>query len=436
MKQKISLHPLIFTLYPLLFVLINTANQRHLETALRNGVLLALGGAVLYGVFWLVLRSPLRAALLASLCLLFFHAYDPVYELIRGRELLGFVFGKHRFLLPAWLGLLAVCTGWIIIKLKSTPAPYSARALTSERALDRVFNAGSLVMLLPAIALIVATGSWINPLRDAGLVAPPGLEVAYINVGDLGPDQPGVVGDAILLRSTEGKNVLIDGGYPNGLAAAYLREQGVTHLNMIVITHPHDDHTGGVIEILNTIPTDLVVSNGEPLPDSPVYLALQETIRSVGVKTQVVRAGDELPFGYLTFQVLSPDMISPNSVNHNSVILRLAVGKVAFLFTGDTDSVEQMSLLNVEENVQADIYKIPHHGAYGNTYPEFIAKVNPAVAIYMAGAGNMHGFPEAPTLRIFEAAGIVVYGTDMNGTIVVKTNGKEYEVIPEHEASQ
>jgi len=241
------------------------------------------------------------------------------------------------------------------------------------------------------------------------------------------------VGDAILLRSNEGKTVLIDGGYPNGLAAAYLREQGVTHLDMVVMTHPHDDHAGGLVEVLKTIPADLFVSNGEPLPESAVYWELQETIRTAGVKTQVVRSGDELPFGYLAFQVLSPVEISPHSVNNNSVLLRLEVGKIAFLFTGDTDQIEETRLMQVGANLKADVLKIPHHGADGNTDPNFLATVAPSVGIYMSGAGNMYNFPEPNTMRLFESAGIDIYGTDRNGTIVVETDGKTYQVIPERE---
>jgi beta-lactamase superfamily II metal-dependent hydrolase len=434
MKEKILAHPLIFALYPVLFVLLNTANNRHLSEPLRNGICMALGGVVLYVVIWVLLRIlqrgqaqqtvHLRAALLASLVLLMFHAYDPVYELVRGRELLGLVVGKHRFLLPVWLALSAFSAGWLYNKF------------TRARLLNGIFTTGSLVILVASLAVIAATGSWRTSLRDIGLVPPPGLEVSYINVGDLGPNQPGVIGDAILLRSTEGKTVLIDGGYPNGLAAAYLARQGVTHLDMIVMTHPHDDHSGGLIEVLKTIPVDLFVSNGEPLPDSPVYWELQDAIQAAGVPTQIVRAGDELPFGYLTFQVLSPSMISPNSVNHNSVVLRLVVGKVGFLFTGDTDSVEQMRLMDIGANVQAKIYKLAHHGAEGNNHPGFIARVDPDVAIYMAGAGNAYGFPEPGTLRMLQSAGITVYGTDQNGSIIVKTDGKTYQVIPEREGQQ
>lgn len=429
MKQKIPAHPLIFALYPVLFVLLNTANNRHLAEPLRNGVWMVLGGWALYGVLWLLLRrvqktALLPAALLASLILLMVHAYDPVYELVRERELLGLVVGKHRFLLPAWLALSVLSAGWIYKK-------YSL-----DHLLNGVLTVGSLVMLVASFVVIAVTGSWRTSLRDIGMVPPPGLEVSYIDVGNLGSDQVGVIGDAILLRSTEGKTMLIDGGYPNGLAAAYLAKQGVTHLDMIVLSHPHDDHSGGLIEVLKTIPVDLFVSNGEPLPDSPVYWELQEAIQAAAVPTQVVRAGDELRLGYLTFQVLSPDMISPDSVNHNSVVLRLVVGKVGFLFTGDTDSVEQMRLLDINAGVQADIYKLAHHGAEGNNHPGFIAKVSPDVAIYMAGAGNMYGFPEAGTLRMLQSAGVEVYGTDQNGSITVTTDGKTYQVIPEREGQQ
>lgn len=290
-----------------------------------------------------------------------------------------------------------------------------------------VWSAAAIV----AKGVLAAPEAWMARLRSAGLIDPLKLEVTYINVGYLGPDQAGVVGDSILLRSSEGKTVLIDGGYPNGLALAYLQAHQVTHLDMVVLTHPHDDHAGGLIDIIQTIPVDLFASNGQALEDSPVYAELQEAIRSRKVKTRVIRSDDRLPFGSLTFWVLSPRYLNPDAINDGSVVLRLVDDKVTFLFTGDTQPVEELRLVRSGDPLHADILKLAHHGADTSSAPEFIAEVAPAVAIYSVGAGNMYDFPSAITLDTVHAAGAKIYGTDRNGTIVVKTDGQTYEVIPE-----
>jgi competence protein ComEC len=239
------------------------------------------------------------------------------------------------------------------------------------------------------------------------------------------------VGDAILLRSSEGKTALIDAGYPNRLALEYLVANNVTHIDMVIISHPHDDHIGGLLDVLGTIPVDLIVSNGEQL-HSPINNALEARIQSTGVKTRVVQGGDQIPFGSLVFDVLSPVVISPEDANLNSLVLRLPVGQVAFLFTGDTYRQEELRLVAAGKNVQADILKLAHHGAHTSNDPKFIARVAPSTAIYSVGTGNTYGFPHPSTLETLNAAGVEVFGTDVYGTIVITTDGKTYQIFPEH----
>jgi competence protein ComEC len=294
----------------------------------------------------------------------------------------------------------------------------------------RLFFAALIIPLVLGLTAVIITGAWVAPLRAVGLLAPLELEVTYINVGDMGPDHPGVVGDSILLRSSEGRQVLIDGGFPNGSALAYLQAHNVDHLDLVVLTHAHDDHTGGLIEILKNIPVDLLVYNGQPL-DSPIFAELEAAIGSQNVTTRVVKAGDTLPFGSLKFQVLSPRKINPDSINNNSVVLRLVNGKVSFLFTGDTQHLEEARLVASGVPLQADIFKIPHHGADSSSSMAFLVEVAPTIAIYSVGTGNMYDFPHAVTLENLDALGTQVFGTDVNGTVTVITDGKTYSVNPE-----
>lgn len=418
MIRKIPIHPLIFSLTPALVLLTFNADPLQINDAMRAGALWFAGGAALYAIFWLILRSPQRAAALAFVWLLLLLSYDPVYEFIRGRDLFGWVYGKHRFLIPAWLVILAAGTYWIVKKLKHT------------QRLTAALNFASLVLLVAGMAGVTVTGAWGYPLRTIGLVPPPQVEVTYIDVGDMGPNEKGVIGESILLRSSEGKTVLIDGGYPNQKAVSYLKSHNINDLDLVVLTHAHDDHTGGLIDVIRTIPVGRMVSNGQPL-DTPIYHQLEEAVRGAGLEIDVVKSGDKIPFGSLVFDVLSPAVINPDSVNINSIVMRLEVGKVAFLFTGDTEHLEEQRLLDSGQAQPVNILKIAHHASSTSSLPGFITAISPGVAIYSAGAGNEDGFPHAVTLETLRSAGATIYSTDMNGTIVVQTDGKSYQVLPE-----
>lgn len=276
-------------------------------------------------------------------------------------------------------------------------------------------------IILLAIGLLGL--SWLAVYR---LLPPPTVRVDYINVGS-----SGLVGDSILLTSSEGKVVLIDGGYPDAGALAHLQKRNITHIDLVVLSHPHDDHAGGLIDVLQAIPVDRMVATGHTL-DSEIYRELEMTIRKTGVKYQLVRAGDKLRFGRLALQVLAPQaVIEEIGHNNNSVVLRLDVGKVAFLFVGDAMHMEEESMMSAGMPLKANILKVGHHGDDTASSPVFLETVKPDVAIYSAGKGNMHFLPKQATLDNLLQVGAEIYGTDINGTITVTTNGKTYTVIPE-----
>lgn len=260
------------------------------------------------------------------------------------------------------------------------------------------------------------------------LLPPPTIQVDYINVGS-----QALVGDSILITSSEGKVALIDGGYPGMGTLEHLAKRNITHIDLVVLSHPHDDHAGGLIDVLNAIPVDRMVANGQTLDDSEIYPELQKAIQSSGVKYQVVRAGDNLRFGRLSFKVLAPQaVIEDIGHNNNSVVLRLDVGSISFLFTGDAQHMEEQFMMDAGAPLKATILKVGHHGAASASSPAFLETVDPETAIYSSGKGNMHGLPEQETLDNLLEIGADVYGTDFNGTITVLTDGKTYTVQTEH----
>jgi beta-lactamase superfamily II metal-dependent hydrolase len=412
MLKKFPLHPILFSLAPLLFLVYRSLDQLHPQRALAAGALWLAGGAVLYLLAYLLTRSIQRAALIASFGVVLAFAYQLLYVLLKATA-----FGRHRYFAPVFAILLV--TGLVFL-LRYKPRQWNAWAL----------NAASLVLLLPFVYLLLQTGAWAPPLRAIGLLPPPHLQVTYIDIGKRGAGQPGEIGDAILLQSSEGKTVLIDAGYPNHIAADYLIAHHVTHLDMVVFTHAHDDHAGGLLNVIKEIPIDLIVINKIEFK-STIYQQVEAAIQASGIKTREVRYGDQLPFGSLVFDVYNPDMMNPDVINLNSIVMRLVVGKVSFLFTGDVERQQELRMVASGVNLQADILKLAHHGSDTSSSPEFIAKVHPQVAIYSAGTGNGDGFPRPATMKTLHDAGITVYGTDNFGTIVVVTDGKKYELTPE-----
>jgi len=277
-------------------------------------------------------------------------------------------------------------------------------------------------IILSVVVLVV-----FSSLGAYQLLPLPTVRVDYINVGSTG-----LVGDSILLTSSEGKVVLIDGGYPGTGALKLIQERGITHIDLVVLSHPHDDHAGGLVDVLKAVPVDRMAASGQTL-DSNTYHELETAIRESGVKYQTVRAGDSLRFGRLTLQVLAPQaVIEAIGHNNNSVVLRLDVGKISFLFVGDAMHMEEESMLDAGVPLQATILKVGHHGDDTASSPVFLEAVKPEVAIYSAGKGNMHFLPKQVTLDNLLQVGAIIYGTDINGTITVTTDGNTYTVIPEH----
>jgi len=272
------------------------------------------------------------------------------------------------------------------------------------------------------VGLLILSTDFSVTYKSVNEPLPLSVEVNYINV----TDHDGI-GDSILIRSSEGKVALIDGGFPNSGACKYLESKNIDFIDLMVLSHPHDDHAGGLIEIMQKIPADKLVINGQAI-QSPIYDSFEDEVKETGYHPIVAKAGDTLPFGSFKFQVLSPPRINPKVQNDNSLVLRLAVGKVIFLFTGDITKLQETWLIDNQAPLKSDILKIPHHGAADSALPAFILQVHPAIAIYSAGTGNSYNFPEQFTLNTLKSVGAKIYGTNVNGTITVTTDGNTYTV--------
>lgn len=239
-----------------------------------------------------------------------------------------------------------------------------------------------------------------------------GLEVHFLDVGQ---------GDAALVLC-KGKAMLIDGGTSknSSFIYAYLKEHNISHLDYIIATHGHADHVGGLAGALNyaTVGTVLCpVSNydSEEFNDFVKYLEKQN------VSITIPEVGDDFPFGGARFKIVGP--VAKLS-NHNdvSLVLRLVYGSTSFLFTGDAERQEEYGILTYGSYIKSNVLKVGHHGSNGSTSAAFLKKVSPEYAVISVGSENVYGFPEIETLNALRNANVKVFRTDLQGTIVCKSD--------------
>ena len=244
------------------------------------------------------------------------------------------------------------------------------------------------------------------------------LTVHFIDVGQ---------GDSILLDFGD-IEVLIDGGDKSPGVISYIDDYVDGPLEVMVATHPHADHIGGLIAVLDAFEVDEIWLNGDT-STSQTYSQFMSAVNSEGAKVCVAKRGDTTQAGNLTFNVLHPVNLS-GSINNNSIVLSLSYGQVDFLFTGDAEQEAEASMLTEGTVPDVEVLKVGHHGSRTASSIQFLQVAKPECAIYMAGQGNSYGHPHQETIINLCEVGAEIYGTDIHGTITIMTDGETYNLLP------
>jgi competence protein ComEC len=282
------------------------------------------------------------------------------------------------------------------------------------------------VILVLAGAIVALCLAWASGNAGPGAPATKGsMSVHFIDVGQ---------GDSILVKAGD-KAMLVDGGRQSAgpKLASYLKGQGITSIDVIVSTHPHADHIGGLLTILKEFPVKRVVDSGIVHP-SQTYESYLRLIDQLNIPYTVAEAGQTIDLGPdVMVKVLAPP--SPyikGGVNENSIVLRVARGNVTFLLMGDAGIPEERYLMASGYGLRSDVYKVPHHGSRHSDSASFISLVRPEISVIEVGP-NKYGHPAPRTLSMLRDAGSAVYRTDRNGNIVVTTDGNSFSVTPQHD---
>jgi len=276
------------------------------------------------------------------------------------------------------------------------------------------------VTLLCALSLVLFAFGFQAPALAAGSMV--------VNIIDVGQ------ADAILVQLPDGKNMMVDGGNnADGPAVVnYLRGKGVNRVDYVVGTHPHEDHIGGLDDVINNFDIGQVY-----LPDktstTQSYEELINAIQNKGLTITTAKAGVIMFNTTADGKTLSAVMVAPNSnyyedTNDYSAVIRLVFGATSFLLTGDAEAVSEQEMVNSGQNLSADVLKVGHHGSYSSTTEAFLNAVNPSAAVISVGLNNPYGHPHQETIDRLKAHGIDIYRTDMQGAVTYTTSGSGYQV--------
>jgi competence protein ComEC len=262
-------------------------------------------------------------------------------------------------------------------------------------------------------------------LATAARAAPASLRVDFVDVGQ---------GDAALVTSPAGKTVLIDGGPAHHAPAltAFLAAHVHGPLDLILLSHRHEDHLGGLPAVVRQTGARLFLD--APVAHAgPDYAVLMHELEARGIPARQATRGRRIDLGGGAVITLlgppePPISGSRSDVNANSVVARLTFGAVSILFTGDAEAPTEAWLLGAGEDLRADVLKVAHHGSRYASGARFLRAVRPRVAVISAGAGNEYGHPAPITLARLGRLGAAVYRTDLDGDVTVETDGAAIRV--------
>ncbi len=281
--------------------------------------------------------------------------------------------------------------------------------------------------LVVAVLLISVAGCALEPIEpEMG----PDLSEASLSVHVMDVGQA----DAILVLAA-GKSMLIDGGNrtDTDLVKEYLRFQGVEQLDVVIGTHPHADHIGGLVEIINDFPVDKIYMP-RVAHTSKTFEDLLTNIKNKGLKVTAAKAGTKIDLGEeITAVFLSPSASSYEELNNYSAVLKLTYQNTSFLFTGDAEAEVEKELLASDANLSSTVLKVAHHGSDSSSTADFLKAVQPDIAVISVGQDNTYGHPSTKVINRLQKAKAQILRTDVHGTVVLVSDGQDVVATTDRE---
>jgi competence protein ComEC len=309
---------------------------------------------------------------------------------------------------PLWLGI-AIGAGLIL-------------AIVAGRAGRLWFTAAA-----GALAVLLALLLW-HPFAPE--IARNELEMTVVDVGQ---------GDSILLAFPDGKLMLVDGGgiptfgrrapsqmdIGEDVVSPYLWDRSIARIDVMVCTHAHADHIGGLPSLLANFHAKQLWTGANS--ENPAWDALRERARRDGVRIVPLHRGQRFNYGGAELEVLAPSLdYVPKEAPHNndSLAFRVTFGRHSFLLSGDIERQIEAELIAEGLVRKTDVLKVPHHGSKTSSTAAFLDLLRPAFAVMSAGFENSYGHPHAEVLERYEERQACVLRTDLDGLVTVRSDGR------------
>lgn len=240
-----------------------------------------------------------------------------------------------------------------------------------------------------------------------------GVSVSFIDVGKA---------DSIFITCND-YNILIDAGedYKASRVSSYLKRYNTQKLDLLIATHPDNDHIGGMSSIINDFQVKIFWQpeiEENVISQTSAYKNMLNSLDSKNVNAEYKKSGDTYSLGDLEFTVLSPSK-KYNDTNNSSLVIRLDYYDTSFLFTGDTENEAEQDLINnYSDLLKADVLKVSHHGSNNSSSNEFLQYVNPRYAVISVGENTVN-LPSKACIGRLEDNNIEILRTDLQGTVTV-----------------
>ena len=321
------------------------------------------------------------------------------------------------------LGVVLLIAVFLLSACNSTPTPGSHTSNLAESQQGNPTGAPLTDEDIPEESIPTTEGSRIGDSTAEKTKSE--LTVYFIDVGQA---------EAALVVC-DGKAMLIDGGGVSSadLIYAFLKNRNITHLDYVVASHAHEDHVGGLAAALNFATAGVALCpvteySSQAFEDFTKYLGVQ------GLSITVPKHGYAFKLGSADVIVVGP-VRQTDEQNNSSIVLKLTYGKTSFLFTGDAERLEEQDILEAGYNISATVLKVGHHGSDTSTTYPFLREIMPQYAVISCGTGNSYGHPHENVLSRLRDADVTVYRTDMQGTIVCRSNGNTVNVKTDRNAA-
>ena len=254
--------------------------------------------------------------------------------------------------------------------------------------------------------------------------------VSFIDVGQ---------GDCELIR-TDKYNILIDSGDDDRKddVVGFLKYSGVERLDMVIVTHPHSDHCGGMYHVLRSFDVGLFIMPELPLdliPQGVFYKRMLAEIDDRNICARCAKAGEVFDLGDdCRLEIMTPLYYDYDELNDYSITVKFVHGKNSFLFTGDLQKFSELDLVESGADIDVDVLKVGHHGSAGSSCEEFLNKVTPEVAVFETAEYNYYSHPRVDVIERLVAVGCnTTYSTANNGNIVMISDKTNIHVVTEKE---